>query len=66
MTLHLAGALLAGSIWLLAVVLAWPAGSPIAAVVLLAPQAVLYAAVAIGDAATDAPSSRVRIRRRPR
>ena len=40
MTLDPAGAQLPATLWLLAVVLAWPAGNPTAAVVLLAAQAV--------------------------
>ena len=64
MRLNLAGALLAASIWLLAAVLAWPAGHPIAAVVLLSAQATLYAVIAVREAAAGHPTIRVRVRRR--
>ena len=64
MRLNLAGALLAASIWLLATVLAWPAGHPTAAVILLSAQALLYAIIAIREAAAGHPTIRVQVRRR--
>jgi len=64
MRLNLASALLAASIWLLAAVLAWPAGHPTAAIVLLSAQGLLYAVIAAGEAATGHPTIRVQIRRR--
>jgi hypothetical protein len=64
MRLNLAGALLAGRVWLLATVLAWPAGYPAAAVALLAAQAGLYAVIAVRDTATGATTLNVRPRRR--
>jgi len=63
MRLNLAGALLAASIWLLATVLAWPAGHPTAAVILLSAQALLYAIIAIREAAAGHPTIRVQVRR---
>jgi hypothetical protein len=42
MTLDPAGTQLPATLWLLAVVLAWPAGNPTAAAVLLAAQSVGY------------------------
>jgi hypothetical protein len=64
MRLNLSGLLLAGSVWLLAAVLAWPAGHPIAAVVVLAAQTVLYAVIAAREAAAGHPTIRVQVRRR--
>jgi hypothetical protein len=61
---NLAGALLAGTVWLLAAVLAWPAGRPAAAVVVLAAQATLYAVIAVREAAAGNPTIRVQVRRR--
>ena len=64
MRVNLAGALLAGSIWLFAAVLAWPAGHATAAMVLLAAQAAFYAVAAVVEAAAGHPTIRVQIRRR--
>lgn len=50
--------------WLLARVLAWPAGRPTAAVVLLAIQATFYLLIAMWEGATGRPTIKVRIRRR--
>ncbi|TFV64606.1 UNVERIFIED_ORG: hypothetical protein E4P37_12585 [Bacillus sp. AZ43] len=47
MTLNLAGVLLAGTVWLLAAVLAGPADRPTAAVVLLSAQAATYLLLAV-------------------
>jgi hypothetical protein len=63
MTLNLAGALLAGTVWLLAAVLAWPAGHPTAAVVLLAVQAGCYLLIAVLERAAGRPTISVRVRR---
>ena len=64
MRFDLAGALLAVSVWLLATVLAWPAGQTTAAVALLAAQAGLYAVIAVRHTAAGTPTINVRIRRR--
>jgi hypothetical protein len=64
MSINLAGALLAASIWLLAAVLAWPAGHPTAAAVLLSAQALIYAVIAVREAAAGHPTIRVQVRRR--
>ena len=64
MKFELSGAFLAATVWLLAIVLAWPARLPTAAVALLAAQAVLYAVIAIRHSAADTPAINVRIRRR--
>ena len=45
--INLTGALLAGSIWMLAAVLAWPLSRPSVAVGILAGQAVAYIALAV-------------------
>ena len=64
MRVNLAGALLAGTVWLLAAVLAWPAGHPTTAELLLTAQAVTYAVVAVVEALAGRPAINVRIRRR--
>lgn len=67
MTLNMVAVLFAGSVWLLAAVLAWPAGHPAAAVALLAGQAGGYLAAALWAGATGRPTINVRIhgRREP-
>ena len=64
MRFDLGGPLLAASVWLLAIVLAWPAGQTTAAVALLSAQAGLYAVIAVCHTAAGTPAINVRIRRR--
>jgi hypothetical protein len=52
MTLNLSGLLLAGTIWMIAAVLAWPMAHPTIAVSVLIGQAVGHLAVAIWGAST--------------
>lgn len=50
--LDLSGLLIAGTMWMLAAVIAWPWGHPVIAAALLIGQAVGFTAVAIWDSRT--------------
>jgi hypothetical protein len=63
--LDLSGLLIAGTMWMLAAVIAWPWGQPTIAAALLIGQAVGLLAVAIWDGRASRPTLQVRRRGQP-